>query len=160
MMIRALKPDDRPVLMDILGRTGVFSDEELAIALELMDAAIDNPAQKDYVFFVAADEADIAEGYVCIGPTPATKGTFDLYWIAIDPLRYGKGAASRLMKAAEDYICAHGGTLVIVETSSTPKYDRTRAFYCKEGYAELARIRQYYKPDDDLVIFGKYFPTT
>lgn len=160
MSARPIAERDVPVLMDILRATGVFSGDECAIALELMTAVLTDPAQKDYVIFVAADADDRAEGYVCIGPTPATKGTYDLYWIAVDPQCYGKGTARMLLKTAEDYICSRGGSLVIVETSSTEAYGRTRAFYLKEGYEELARIRQYYKPDDDLVIYGKYFPTT
>jgi ribosomal protein S18 acetylase RimI-like enzyme len=159
MTIRAITGDDRPALVEILRATDVFSADELAIALELMDAVINDPAQKDYVIFVAADEGGHAEGYICIGPTPATQGTFDLYWIAVHPQCYGKGTAACLIEAAEEYTCANGGTLMIVETSSTVKYERTRAFYIKKGYAELARIRQYYKPDDDLIIYGKYFPT-
>jgi ribosomal protein S18 acetylase RimI-like enzyme len=159
MTTRALKSGDIPALTAILRATEVFSDDECAIALELMNAVVNDPAQKDYVIFVAADGDDNAEGYVCIGPTPATQGTFDLYWIAVDPRCYGKGTAGVLIRTAEEYICAHHGTLVIVETSSTGKYARTRAFYIKEGYAELARIRQYYKPDDDLIVYGKYFPT-
>ena len=159
--IRPIIEADVPVLMAILRATGVFSEDECTIALELMNAVLSDAAQKDYVIFVAADAVTgRAEGYVCIGPTPATRGTFDLYWIAVDPQRYGNGTARLLMKTAEAYICARGGTLVIVETSSTPAYDRTRAFYLKEGYGELARIRQYYKPEDDLIIYGKYFSTT
>lgn len=159
MTIRALKHDDIPVLMDILHATDVFSNAECEIALELMNTVMNDPAQQDYVIFVAADANDRAKGYVCLGPTPATQGTYDMYWIAVDPQCYGKGTASVLIKTAESYIRAEGGSLIIVETSSTVKYERTRAFYLKEGYAELAHIRQYYKPDDDLIIYGKYFQT-
>ena len=70
------------------------------------------------------------------------------------------GDAALLLKTAEEYIQTRSGALMIVETSSTQKYERTRAFYVKYGYAELARIRQYYRPGDDLIIYGKYFPTT
>jgi ribosomal protein S18 acetylase RimI-like enzyme len=159
MTIRPLRSGDMETLTTILRATDVFSEDEILIAVELMTAVATDERQKDYVIFVAADDADIAVGYVCIGPTPATYGTFDLYWIAVDPKRYGKGEAALLLRTAEEYIMARNGALIIVETSSTRKYERTRAFYCKNGYAELARIRQYYKPDDDLIIYGKYLST-
>jgi len=49
-----------------------------------------------------------------------------------------------------------GGTLVIVETSSRSDYAPTRAFYAALAYEQVARIRDYYAPGDDLVVFGKY----
>jgi hypothetical protein len=45
---------------------------------------------------------------------------------------------------------------VVAETSSQPKYENTRRFYLKCDYLEVARIRDYYKPGDDLVVYGKY----
>jgi ribosomal protein S18 acetylase RimI-like enzyme len=159
MTIRPLRGGDIDGLTAILKATEVFSEEEIGIAVELMTAVVTDAHQKDYIIFVAADASDTAIGYACIGPTPATQGTYDLYWIAVDPKRYGSGDAALLLKTTEEYIQARSGTLIIVETSSTGKYDRTRAFYVKNGYAELARIRQYYKPDDDLIIYGKYFST-
>jgi ribosomal protein S18 acetylase RimI-like enzyme len=160
MSIRPLRGGDITVLTAILKATEVFTEDEILIAVELMTAVVTDEQQKDYVIFVAADAHDAAVGYTCIGPTPATAGTYDLYWIAVDPQRYGSGDAALLLTTAEEYIQTRNGALMIVETSSTPKYERTRAFYLKYGYAELARIRQYYRPGDDLIIYGKYFPTT
>lgn len=160
MTIRDLRAADIGGLTAILEATAVFTADEVLIAVELMTAVVTDAQQKDYIIFVAADEHDTAVGYTCIGPTPATLGTYDLYWIAVDPKRYGKGEAIALLRTAEEYIQARNGALMVVETSSTPKYERTRAFYLKYGYAELARIRGYYRPNDDLVIYGKYFPTT
>jgi hypothetical protein len=45
---------------------------------------------------------------------------------------------------------------VVVETSSLPKYEPTRRFYRRQKYDEAARLRGYYAPDDDLVIFTKH----
>ncbi len=159
MTIRPLKNGDIIGLTAILRATDVFSEDEILIAVELMTAVVTDPLQKDYVIFTAADEHDVAVGYTCIGPTPGTDGTFDLYWIAVDPQRYGTGDAALLLHSAEEYLQERGGALMIVETSSTQKYERTRAFYCKHGYGEVARIRQYYRPGDDLIVYGKYFST-
>ncbi|HXX62776.1 MAG TPA: GNAT family N-acetyltransferase, partial [Bacteroidota bacterium] len=100
------------------------------------------------------------EGYYCIGPTPATDGTYDLYWIAVDPALHGKGVGKRLDEHARDLVRQMGGRLLIAETSSQPKYEKTRSFYIGRGYQELARIREYYRPGDDLVVYGRYLKHT
>jgi ribosomal protein S18 acetylase RimI-like enzyme len=95
-------------------------------------------------------------GYYCVGPTPATAATFDLYWIAVDPAMQGKRIGKGLEEHAVEAVRARGGRLIIAETSSQPKYAATREFYLRRGYAEVARIKEYYRPGDDLVVYGKY----
>jgi ribosomal protein S18 acetylase RimI-like enzyme len=155
-MIRNLQPGDRSAIERMVRETGVFIEEEVAVAVELVDAALNDPKQTDYYFFVY-DEGQGALGYVCIGPTPMTDGTFDLYWIAVAPEAQGKGIGQKLTARAEEFLIENGGRLLIVETSSKPSYDRTRKFYEDAGYVQLAEITNYYRLDDDLVIFGKYF---
>jgi ribosomal protein S18 acetylase RimI-like enzyme len=153
--IRPLHRGDRSPLLEIVRATGVFSEEECAIALELIDAVLDRPGQKDYDIAVC-EQGGVVQGYYCIGPTPATLATYDLYWIAVDPRIHGRGVGARLTAHAEETIRARGGSLIMVETSSRSAYDGTRAFYVRMGYDELARIRSYYRPGDDLVVYGKY----
>lgn len=154
-MIRRLAGGDREAIRQILVATQVFTDDEIAIALELVDAVLEKPGQKDYIIRVLEEEKKVL-GYYCVGPTPATQATFDLYWIAVDPAAQGKGVGAQLDRHAIGLIREMGGGLVIAETSSRTTYDGTRAFYVRQGYSELARIREYYRPGDDLVVFGKY----
>jgi len=151
--IRPLRPGDRLPLKTLLEATEVFTGDEIGIALELIDTVLNIPGQQDYV--VGVYDHHGPAGYYCIGPTPGTDGTFDLYWIAVDPLRHGQGIGSALDRHAAAYIRSHNGRLIVAETSSTPRYDRTRKFYQTRKYAELARIRDYYRPGDDLVVYGK-----
>ena len=88
--IRPLRQSDRKPIRDLLGETAVFTDEEVAIALELIDVVLEKPEQKDYVIFVFVMMM-LVLGYYCLGPTPATDGTFDLYWIAVKPAAHGRG---------------------------------------------------------------------
>jgi ribosomal protein S18 acetylase RimI-like enzyme len=133
----------------------MFSPEEVGIALELIDTVLQVPAQKDYLIYVMEQEGKVA-GYYCVGPTPATAGTYDMYWIAVDPSVQGNGAGTRLTAHAEQLIASRGGRLIVVETSSRQHYTPTRTFYERRGYTETARIRGYYRPDDDLVVYCKY----
>ncbi|MEO8167075.1 MAG: GNAT family N-acetyltransferase, partial [bacterium] len=123
-------------------------------ALELMNAVLNNPDQKDYIIGVYQDKEIL--GYYCVGPTPATESTYDLYWIAVKPSSQGKGIGKKLNANAEELIRSLGGNLIVAETSSTQRYDKTRQFYLNTGYTELARIRAYYRAGDDLVVYGKY----
>ena len=154
-MIRPLRREDRERLQVLVAATGKFTGEEVAIALELIDAVLDGGGQKDYIIRVSESDGNV-EGYYCVGPTPATEGTFDLYWIAVDPARQGKGIGTQLDDHAAALVRGMGGRLLIAETSSRPAYGPTREFYLRRGYRELARIAGYYRPGDDLVVFGKY----
>lgn len=152
--IRPLRSSDVEPLRQLLIETEVFNSEEIEIALELIHAALDNPDAKDYIIRVY-DNGEVL-GYYCVGPTPATDATYDLYWIATKPAVHGKGIGRMLNAHAEELIRSRGGNLVIAETSSTPRYDATRNFYIKAGYEEVARIRDYYRAGDSLVVYGKY----
>jgi GNAT superfamily N-acetyltransferase len=154
-VIRPLRREDRAPLESLVRATGVFTEDEVGIALELIDVVLDRPGQKDYIIRVSEEGGAVA-GYYCVGPTPATESTFDLYWIAVDPARHGTGVGASLDRHALDLIRELGGRLVIAETSSRPAYDGTRAFYLRRGYSELARIKEYYRPGDDLVVYGRY----
>ena len=44
---------------------------------------------------------------------------------------------------------------MLVETSALPAFARTRAFYRTNGYVEDARIREFYAPGEDKVVFCK-----
>lgn len=62
------------------------------------------------------------------------------------------------MERAEAELRAKGeaeARVIIVETSSTDQYTRTRQFYAGIGYDEEARIRQFYGPEDHKVVFWK-----
>lgn len=155
-LIRPIQPDDRASLENILRGTKVFTEEEISVAMELIDIAIEDHHQMDYMIRVAVSDEGKTEGYYCIGPTPLTKGTYDLYWIAVDATCHGKGIGKYLIKNAEDWVRECGGHLIIAETSSQPKYENTRNFYLRTNYEELARIKNYYSIGDDLVIYGKY----
>jgi D-alanine-D-alanine ligase len=147
-LLRALRPGDRAPLERILHASAVFSTAEIAVALELIDA---DPALGYQ--FVVAELGGAVVGYACFGSTPMTVGTYDLYWIAVDPAQQGRGIGRLLMRAAADAIRAQGGRLIVIETAGKPAYDKTRAFYRAYGCVEAARVPDFYAPGDDKLIF-------
>ena len=150
--LRPVGRAQRAPLERLTAATGLFRPDEVAIAVELLDGAL--AGDGDYRFLGAYAE-DRLVGYACWGPTPGTEGTFDLYWIVVDPARQGEGVGTRLLRAVEDKLTTDHGRLVVVETSSRPDYAPTRAFYEQRGYTQAARLAGYYAPGDDLVIYLK-----
>ena len=83
-MIRNLVEKDRKKIEKILVDTNNFNDEEIRVAMELIDIYLNDKGQKDYEIFVDEEDNEL-KGYVCVGPRPLTVGTYDLYWIAVNP---------------------------------------------------------------------------
>jgi len=150
--------EDKPAVMDLIRATDMFTDAEVQVAEELVDIYLRDRDQKDYNVVVVEDgSGGGAAGYMTWGPTPLTEGAFDLYWMAVSPKAQGRGYGKELVDWLENTVDGLGGRLVIIETSSQPKYHPTRAFYLGLNYTEVARVPDFYKAGDDRVIYTKHF---
>jgi ribosomal protein S18 acetylase RimI-like enzyme len=165
----------RPRIAEILRGSRVFSAAEVAVALELFDETFQEFGMRnaegvdlhsafriphstpDYAFLGAFTPENIVVGYACWGPTPATDRTWDLYWIAVDPALQGVGIGTILLEEVERKLVGQHARMLVVETSSRSDYAATRAFYARRGYAEVARVGDFYAPGDDRIIFVKRF---
>ena len=151
---REIKAKDRTAIEALLGATGFFNAEELAVAMELVDARLDEGPASHYRFLVAK-EGGAAIGYACWGVILGTAAAVDLYWIAVHPGWQGKGVGRALLAAAEAWIAETGRSRVYVETSGRPLYEPTRAFYLATGYQVAAVIEDFYGPGDSKFLFVK-----
>ncbi len=154
-MIRPMERGDKAVVMGLIEATNFFHAHEMTVAEELVDVYLDVPGQSDYQVVVIEDERSAVAGYLTFGPTPMAVGVYDLYWMAVDPRAQGKGYGRQLVEWLEAYVRAEHGRLIIIETSSSPKYEPTRRFYLGLKYTEVARIPDYYQDGDDRVIYTK-----
>lgn len=156
MKIRKLKNKDRDKIIKILRETDMFTEEEINVAIELIDEFLAKNEESGYELYAAVNDMDNPIGYICFGKRPLTQGTYDVYWIAVEPSLQGNGIGKGLMKFTEQKIKEKGGNLILVETSSQDKYLKTRSFYKSCGYEEIACIKDFYKSGDNLIIFAKY----
>jgi ribosomal protein S18 acetylase RimI-like enzyme len=152
--IRRAGPEDKDVVMAILKRTKFFRPEELKIAEEVFDDSISGKLEVDYQSFVAR-EANKTIGWVCFGPTPCTVGTFDIYWLAVDPEHQNSGVGTSLVQYAQAIIKKLNGRLITVDTSGSPRYLSTCRFYESLGYCKEACLKDFYNVDDDKILYIK-----
>jgi ribosomal protein S18 acetylase RimI-like enzyme len=150
--VRPVAAEDRAPIATLLAATHEFDAEEVRVALELVDHAI---ARTDDYRVLVAELSHSLAGYVCFGPTPMTRGTFDLYWIATDPAQRRAGIGRALVAALADTLRSEGARLVRLETSSRDDYEATRRFYDGTGFRVAARIHDFYDVGDDLVIYTR-----
>jgi ribosomal protein S18 acetylase RimI-like enzyme len=153
-----MRAEDRADVVTIVREAGNFTQAEMACAMELVDIYLRDSDQKDYHAVVAAGPDGRVFGYACWGPTPLTRGAFDLYWIATHPDFRGSGFGRRLLADVESRVWEQKGRLLVIETSSKESYGNTIGFYRRNGYEEASRIRDFYDVGDDKLVFVKRFP--
>lgn len=152
--LRPLQAADRSELERITRAVNVFKEYEIPVALEVFDAAL-KPGQTDYQATAAEVEGRFA-GWAAWGQRPCTEGTWDLYWITVDPALHGAGVGTTILEEVERRI-RDRARLLVVETGGRPAYDATRAFYLAKGYTVAATIPDLYAPGDAQVILTKRF---
>jgi ribosomal protein S18 acetylase RimI-like enzyme len=156
ILIEPARPTDGDDIVALTAATRVFLPDEVDIILELWnDFLTKGPQVSGYHFLVARQNERVA-GYTCYGPRPMTDGTYDLYWIAVDPKFQRNGISKALLASTEAELIRLGARLVIIETSGLPDYEPARQAYLSSGYETAAVIRGFYRPGDDLYIFTKY----
>jgi GNAT superfamily N-acetyltransferase len=149
-----LLPADRPLLEHILRSCKFFREDEIAVAIELIDERLHKGKASGYHFLIAMN-GDRVVGYCCYGLAPCTVHSYDLYWIVVDPTMHRGGIGRKLVVAAEEHIRKLGGKRIYIDTSSQTRYEPTHHFYSSCGYRVEATLREFYAPGDNKVVFGK-----
>ncbi len=157
MTIRPAESMDIPAIKAIAIDTAMFDVEGAAFVDDVVTGILDGSLH-DHHFVVneAADGTVVGAAY--FAPEPFSDRMWNLYFIAVHPSQQGNGIGGALLDHVEHHLQRAGpdtAQVLIVETSSTDRYARTREFYPKQGYVEEARIRRFYGPRDDKVVYWK-----
>jgi len=150
LTVRELAPEDRASVREVLVNCGAFTEEEVGVALSMVDAGLNG----DYSLLVVEKDNKVS-GYACIGRAPLTASSWYLYWICVDRQVQGTGVAGFLQERVEDLVRKLAGARLVLETSGRPDYERARRFYHKAGFVEVGRIPDFYKPGDDCRVYCK-----
>jgi D-alanine-D-alanine ligase len=151
--LRQLTSTDRDRIEAITRSTGLFREDEVGVALEVFDEATGGAPGNTYSI-LGAESDNRLSAWICWGPTPCTLGTYDLYWMAVDPELQGTGIGTTLLAEMERRL-EGAARLIVVETAGRPEYAGTRAFYRSRGYHPVSTIPDFYAPGDDQVVFVK-----
>lgn len=147
--------DSGPEILTIAKKISQFSKEDQTCIAELWQESLSNKTDPDRYHFLIAEGNNKIVGFACYGHRPLTQGSYDFYWLGVDPEFQHQGIGHTLMIAVEDEIKRAGGYLIILETSSKKEFALTRDAYQKFGYQQVAVIPDFYEPGDGLVIYVK-----
>lgn len=146
--------DDEKAIAEIVSSSGFFYEDEIDLAVELVTERLQKGEESGY-YFLFADIGGRTIGYTCFGPIPATRFSYDLYWIAVHGDWRGKGIGKQLLEKSEEDIRKLGGRRIYIETSGRELYAPTRAFYLTCGYREEAVFEDFYAPGDAKYVYLK-----
>lgn len=149
----------RNVVREIVEASGRFTDEEVNLAVELVDDYLSRGKASGYDFLFARCGGGCA-GFACFGRIPATRSSYDLYWIAVHPAFQRRGVGRHLLTAVESAVVRDGGSRIYLDTSGSAAYEQARGFYEATGYRREAVLADFYAPGDDKVIFAKELVAT
>ncbi len=96
-----------------------------------------------------------AVGFCYAEPEEPADRTWNMLALAVRPDLQGQRFGTGLVAALEQQLRAINQRILIVDTSGTDEFSRTRTFYAKNGYQEEARIRDFWAEGDDKVTFRK-----
>ena len=137
-----------PALSKVLDATDLFPSELLKDMIAARETG-------DGTLWLTADDDGEPCGFCVTSPEALAEGTWNMLAIAVLPDRQGTGIGKALVAHTETLLQQHNARILIVDTSGTPEFAATRRFYLRSGFDEEARIRDFWGPSDDKVVFWK-----
>ena len=154
-MIRVPLEEEGSAIISVAKKIKQFSDEDIACIEDLWKESIHSDTDPDRYHFIIAKNTEQVLGFACYGHRPLTEGTYDFYWLGVDPAFQKQGIGQALIERVENEVRDKNGYLLIIETSSIEKFSLPRAIYASLGYQLVGQIPDFYKPGDGLVIYTK-----
>ena len=148
--VRPAQRSDVPAIKSVVEDAALFPPE----MLDDMIAGYGEGTTRD-IWFVSEEDGHVV-GFGYCEPERMTSGTWNLLAIGVLAKSQGHGIGGAMMRYLEDRLRSGGERVLLVETMGTPAFGRTRAFYRANGYTEEARIREFYEPGGDKVVFWKH----
>jgi ribosomal protein S18 acetylase RimI-like enzyme len=145
---------DRAALLDLQIAAGMFTADDIAPIAGILDTCLSGDNGPDHRWVVFDGEAGF-RGAAYYASEVVSDRVWNLLMIAVLPQAQGQGIGEQLISHIAAELQAEGQRILIIETSSTDQFDKTRDFYVRLGFAEEGRIRHYYGNDEHKVIFAK-----
>lgn len=152
-MMRPVVPADTPALVALSCSSGLFKPEEADAIRGMLDEYHAANAQGGQMH--VWDEGRTLLGVVYFAPRPFADRVWELLMIAVDAPHHRQGIGSKMLAGVEAAVRAADGRMLLIETSSVSSFERTRQFYRKHGYDEVAHIPDYFSDGDGKASFVK-----
>jgi ribosomal protein S18 acetylase RimI-like enzyme len=157
LTVRAAAGHDVDQIRRLATDNGMFAPEEMTGFDELLQGYLGG-ALEGHRWIVAEGVTAALPGAAYYAPEPFADRVWNLYFLAVHPQQQRGGIGCALLAQVERSLREAGeqvARVLIVETSGTDRYDGARRFYEREGFEREARIREFYGPGDDKIVFWK-----
>lgn len=153
--LRVAQPGDAAAVRAIALDNGLFTPRDIGTFDDALSDYFEHTPEGHQWIVVEQTDGDVV-GAAYYASEPFGDRVWNLYFIGVRPDHHRAGIGGQLATHVEDTLNARGAQaarVLIVETSSLDGYDR--AFYRSHGYVDVARIREFYGPGDDKIVFWK-----
>ena len=148
-MIRSTIAADFDSLMALATASGLFEADQT----DILAAMLRSPDENDIWF--TDEDSGVPVGVAYLAPEKMTYGTWNLFWIAIDPKYQRQGRGRAMLSHIQNWLVKKKQRLLLVETAGVEDFDYVRKFYADNGFEEEAKIRDFYEDGVDKVVFRK-----
>jgi len=156
MAVRLARRDDLPALVEIAAGTEMFIGDELQSFVAIMTAHLDGgEAAAGARLMVSCDDRGVPAGAVYSTADAMTQRVADLLFIGVLPAARRGGHGARLLADFEADARAGGMRLAIIETAGDAMFAAAWSLYRRHGYAEVARVADFYDDGLDKLVFRK-----
>ena len=155
MIIRPAKYQDKDEVLRLLQQRGVFNEQEIRVAMQVVGDSLAQTDKEEYLVFCACGENEGLLGYICFGPNTVTDNCYELYWLAVEERSSRMRIGGRLLSFMEEYVKEEGARRIYIDTSSTEAYKPARSFYEKHGYKLVCILEDFYRKGDHRMIYMK-----
>ena len=138
--------------------TGLFGANDWSGVEAIMADSVQGELA-EHAWIVLENDASAVVGAAYYAPEPFSFHMWNLYFLGVLPACQGDGTGGALVTHVEGVLRSRGERVLIIETSGAAAFAATRDFYRKH-YDEEARIREFYGPGDDKIVFWKALYTT
>lgn len=150
MKIRPTKASDVQALQLVIKATDMFPPEMLP---EMIGSFLSSENCPE--LWLTCEHHGEAIGFCYAVPEEMTDGTWNMLAIGVLPAMQGKGVGRAIVSQLEKELRSQGQRILIADTSGTDEFANSREFYRHSGYTQEARIRDFWAPGDDKIVFWK-----
>lgn len=148
-MIRSVESSDHDGILHIAVESGLFESDQVDVLRQMLL----EPSAEDVWLVSEKDGQPVGVAY--FAPEKMTRGTWNLYFIAVLPGSQKKGVGAAMVEHIAGMLSERGERLLLVETAGLDDFEYVRRFYQSHGFLPTAVIPNFYDNGVDKVIFTR-----